>query len=100
MAVSNSSYYSPDDAIQELLVQEQVLNTAIDIQALLRILVAKGIITKQELDDSRAEVRSGKKYKATIEIIEAQKNGFMAAKEDPQAYLKAIFKAKMDGKIK
>lgn len=100
MGVSNRSYYSPDDAIQELLVQEQVLNTAIDIQALLRILVAKEIITKQEIDDSRAEVRNGKKYKATIENIEAQKSGFMAAKEDPQAYLKAIFKAKMDGVIK
>lgn len=40
------------------------------------------------------------KYKPTIDTIKREKDGFTAAKQNPEEYLKAIFKAKMDGKIK
>lgn len=41
MAVSNDKYYKPDEALHELMLQEAIVNTAVDIQALLQILVAK-----------------------------------------------------------
>ena len=40
------------------------------------------------------------KYKVVADDIQRQKIGFTAAKDNPQEYLKAILKAKMDGKIK
>ena len=38
--------------------------------------------------------------KVVADDIQRQKIGFTAAKDNPQEYLKAILKAKMDGKIK
>lgn len=98
--VSRDAIYNPDEAIQELLLQEQVVNQAVDVQVLLRILVDKEIITRDEVNQYRQEVRNSPKYSTTIAKIESQKKGFEAAKNNPQEYLKALLKAKMEGKIK
>lgn len=98
-AVGRDAYYKPDEALHELMLQEQILNTAIDIQALLRLLLDKRIITREEINTHREEVRESPKYKATLQSIEDQKVGFQKAKDNPQAYLQALFKAKMDEKI-
>ena len=39
MPVSSDKYYKPEEALQDLQVQETILNVAIDVQVLLRILV-------------------------------------------------------------
>ena len=100
MPVSNDKYYKPDEALHELMVQETVVSVAVDVQALLRILVEKEIITKDEVNHYRDEVRNSPKYKPVIEDIQRQKKGFQVAKDNPQEYLKAIFNAKMNGDIK
>lgn len=100
MSVSRDANYNPDDALQELLIQKRILECAIDIQSLLRILVDKGVITKDEMQMSRQEVRSSQKYKMALEDIERQEIGFKMAKDNPEEYLKALFKAKIDGRIK
>lgn len=73
---------------------------AIDVQVLLRILVDKEIITREEVSEYRNEVRNSPKYKVVADDIQRQKTGFQAAKDNPQEYLQAILKAKMDGRIK
>lgn len=98
--VGNDKYYKPDEALRELMMQEAIMNLAVDIQALLRILVEKQIITRDEVNAYREEVRNSPKYKPTLGAIKREKEGFTAAKQNPEEYLKAIFKAKMDGKIK
>lgn len=100
MPVSNEKYYKPEEALQDLYVQETILNVAIDIQALLRVLVDKEIITREEIKQYREEVRNSPKYKIVYDDIQRQKIAFKAAKDNPEEYLKAILKAKMDGKIK
>lgn len=100
MPVSNDKYYKPDDALHELMIQETIINVAVDVQALLRLLVDKEIVKRQEINKYRQEVRNSPKYKPVIEDIQRQKDGFQAAKNDPEGYLKALFKAKIDGKIK
>ena len=99
MPVSSDKYYKPEEALQDLQVQETILNVAIDVQVLLRILVDKEIITRDEVAEYREEVRNSPKYKVVADDIQRQKTGFQSAKYNPQEYLKAILKAKMDGKI-
>lgn len=98
--VSRDGYYNPDQAIDELLLQKQIVDQAVDIQVLLRILVDKEIITRDEVAQYRNEVRTSPKYANAINKIKHQLKGFEAAKSDPQGYLQALLKAKMEGKIK
>lgn len=95
MSVSNSSYYKPDDALQELLLQEQILNSLIEGQTILQLLIKKEIVTREEVAEMRSKVRSLPKYKLAIEDIEQQKAVFSYAKDNPQEHLRAIMKAKL-----
>lgn len=100
MAVSNENYYKPEQALHELMTQQTIMDIAVDVQVLLRILVDKEIITREEVNQYRIEVRNSPKYKPVLDDIQRQREGFQAAKDNPQEYLKALLKAKMDGKIK
>lgn len=97
--VSKEAMYNPDEALKELMLQEAIVNNAVDTQVLLRILVDKEIITREEVNKYRQEVRSSSKYAGAIQNIESQKKAFEYAKQDPNAYLKAILNAKMNRKI-
>ena len=100
MPVSNNSYYKPEEALQELLLQENILRSLIDVQAALRILVDKGIVTREEVQKYRNEVSNSHKYKVVMDDIQRQKKGFRAAKDNQQEYLQAIMRAKMNGDIR
>ena len=100
MAVSNENYYKPEQALHELMTQQTIMDIAIDVQVLLRILVDKEIITREEVNQYRTEVRNSPKYKPVLDDIQRQREAFQVAKDNPQEYLKALLKAKMDGKIK
>ena len=100
MPVSNDKLYKPEEALHELQVQETILKTAIDVQVVLRILVDKDIVTREEVQKYREEVSNSPKYKIVIDDIQRQKAGFQAAKDNPQEYLQALLRAKMNGGIK
>lgn len=100
MPISNDNFYKPDDALHELQMQETILKTAIDVQVVLRILVDKGVVTREEVKQYREEVNNSPKYKLAMDEIQRNKAGFQAAKNNPQEYLQAIFRAKRDGKIR
>ena len=100
MPVSNDKLYKPEEALHELQVQETILKTAIDVQVALRILVDKEIVTREEVQKYREEVSNSPKYKIVIDDIQRQKAGFQAAKDNPQEYLQALLRAKMNGGIK
>lgn len=76
------------------------MNIAVDVQTVLQILVDKGIVSREEVATYRDRVRNSQKYKPVLEQIDRQKKAFQTAKENPQDYLKALFRAKMDGKIR
>ena len=100
MAVSNEKYYKPEEALQELKLQQTIFDVAVDIQSLLRILVDKQIITREEVAKYREEVRNSPKYKPVLDWILKQTRGFQAAKDNPQEYLQALLRAKMNRDIK
>lgn len=100
MSVSNDNLYKPDEALHELQTQETIMNIAVDVQTTLQILVDKGIVSREEVSTYRERVRNSPKYKPVLEQIDRQKKAFQTAKENPQDYLKALLRAKMDGKIR
>ena len=100
MPVSKDKYYDPDEALHELQMQEQILKALIDVQTALRILVDKGIVTREEVQEYRNKVSNSPKYKIAMDDIQRNKRGFNAAKDNPQEYLQAMLRAKMNGDIK
>ena len=99
MAVSNGNIYKPDDALHELYAQETIMKIAVDVQTVLQILVDKEIVDREEVNMYRNKVRNSPKYKPALEEIERQKIAFQKAKDNPEGYLKELFKAKLEGKI-
>lgn len=84
----NNNVHTPEEELLE--TQEKNLNVAIDIQALLRILVDKEIVTKKEVEDYRNEVKNSPKYKSIAENIQKQKGLIQTVKDDPNAWLKML----------
>ena len=78
--------------------KQMILNTAIDVQALLRILVDKQIITKEEVTQYRKEVRESPKYQAAALYVEQTLAEIKAYEANPELRLKAMFHQKSQGK--
>ena len=61
LAVSNDSYYKPDEALHELQMQEIIMKALVDVQVVLRILVDKEIVTREEVQKYRIDVGNSQK---------------------------------------
>ncbi len=78
--------------------KQMILNTAIDVQALLRILVDKQIITREEVKEYRNEVRESPKYQAAALYVEQTLAEIEAYESNPKLRLKSMFHQKSQGK--
>lgn len=87
-----------EDTKRDVVNKRMALNTAIDIQALLRILVDKGVITKDEISEYREEVRSSKKYQIANTYLDEMEKEISRFERDPQALLQEMFAEKMEGR--
>lgn len=87
-----------DAARKDLENKKLILDTAIDIQALLRLLVEKKIIAREEVNRFRKEVRLSPKWKAANTYIEQTMEEINFYQSNPQMALKAIFEAKFNDK--
>ena len=87
-----------DAAKTDIENKQMILNTAIDVQALLRLLVHKGIITKEEMNQYREEVRKSSKYKAAVTYVDQTLREIEMYKRDSRLYMQEMFKRKMQGK--
>lgn len=89
--------YKPDEALQELRYQEQIVNALVESQVVLQLLVKHNIVTREEVADMRRTVRSSDKFRLAINDIEMQKAAYEFAKENPKEYYRAMFDAKIKG---
>lgn len=71
-----------------------ILDIAIDTQALLRLLVEKDVITKEEMNQFRQEVKESPKYRNSILYIEQTLTEIEHYKSDPQALLREMMRQK------
>lgn len=92
--------YKPDQLKEDATQKKLMVDIAVDVQCALQILIEKGIMTKEELDTWRGRVRNMPKYKASYEMIQKLLDAADLYDKDPQAYLKAIMAAKLNGTLR
>ena len=73
-----------------------LLNTAIDVQAVLRILVDKEIVSRDEVEEYRSQVKSSLKYKSMQDYIDQTIREINLYKNDPQLLLKNLLNRKIN----
>lgn len=98
--LNNNDFYHPDEALSRISEQEAMLKTAMDVQVILQLLIAKGITTQEEIANMRLKVASLPTYKNTLDSLRTERNSMEKAKNNPEDYLKALFNAKKNGDIK
>lgn len=76
--------------------RDQQLNTMIDIQVILQLLVQKGIVTRQEVSEIRNIVRNSEKYKLASQWIDQAKKDLLLYETDPQAVLQELMRQKLE----
>jgi len=95
----NSNQFSDLDAAKSDLESKQIiLKTGIDVQALLRILVDKEIITREEINKYREEVSSSPKYANALKYVEQTLEEIKYYETHPQERLQEMFRRKMQEK--
>ena len=90
--------YHPESLKEDAIQKKLMLDTAVDVQTIMQILVKNNIATKEEIDEIRIKVKSLPKYKAAYEMVENINMASELYKNDPQAYLKALFNDKIHGR--
>lgn len=98
--LSNNANYHMEDAISEIQEKRAIIDAKIDSQVVLQLLVQKGIVTREEVEEMRGIVRNSPKYKATIEYLDGAKEKAEYYINNPQEHLKDLLKRKMDGTIR
>lgn len=86
-----------DGTIVDLQRRTVMLDTAVDVQVVLQLLVEKGIVSREEVDKKRSIVRSQPKYQSTYDSLVKETAECVAYKKDPQALLKRMMELKMKG---
>ena len=95
--LSNNATYHMDDAINEIQEKRAIVDAKIDSQVVLQLLVQKGIVTREEVEEMRGIVRNSSKYKSTIEYLDGAKEKAEYYLNNPQEHLKNLFNRKMNG---
>ena len=60
----SASIYEPQNLEQEAVKNMALMDTIIDLKALTRLLVEKGIVSNVEMDYMRQELKNSPEYKA------------------------------------
>lgn len=86
-----------DATIVDLQRRSVMLNSAVDIQVVLQLLVEKGIVTREEVAQKRDIVGSQPKYQSALKSLTEETAECMMYKKDPQAQLRRMFELKSKG---
>lgn len=90
--------YNPQSLKEDAVIKKIILDTAVDIQSALQLLVSKDLITIEELNQMREKVKNLPKYKASYSVIDKINDAVNLYENDPNAYLKALFEEKLKGR--
>lgn len=86
-----------EGAAEDLKNKAMILQTGIDLQALLRLLVDKGIISREEIREYRNEVSGSPKWGAAVSFIEQTKAEIELYEANPRELLAELLRRKSSG---
>ena len=86
-----------EGAEEDLKNKAMILQTGIDLQALLRLLVDKGIISREEIREYRNEVSGSPKSGAAVSFIEQAKAEIEHYEANPRELLAELLRRKSSG---
>lgn len=66
MKLSADQLYNLDQTTEDIKMKSRILETAVDVQVILQLLVQKNIATKEEVENMRNIVRNSPKYKKIL----------------------------------
>ena len=98
--LSRNANYDMDQAQSEIEDKLLLLDTKVETQVILQILVEKGIVTAEEIQEWRNKVKKSPKYKSSYDYLNTAKEKSEFYKNNPEQHLKDILDAKLSGKIK
>lgn len=86
-----------DGAAEDLKNKALILQTGIDLQALLRLQVDKGIISREEIREYRNEVSNSPKWGAAVRFIEQTKAEIEHYEANPRELMLELLRRKSSG---
>ena len=97
MVLSADQLSNPERTLEQLKDRLLIVETAIDVQVILQLLVAKGVITREEVENMRTIVTNNDKRLApTMKWLTQGINEINKAVQDPQWALNEMFKQKFN----
>ena len=85
-----------DGAARDLHNQKLLLDTMVDTQVILQILVEKEIVTREEVAEMRDVVKRAPKYRDAYTYIQQTAEEIKKYKDDPQALLREMLNRKLN----
>ena len=95
-----SSPYEPQKLKEEAAQKMLMIETAIEVKALILYFQSKNFAQDYELEPFRNQLRASPQYKAAYETAKKMVAAADLYENNPQAYLQELFKAKMAGTIR
>lgn len=98
MILSADQLSNLERTLEQLKDRLLITETAIDVQVILQLLVAKGIVTREEVSAMRDKVSSNdKKLAPLLQWLQQAISEANKAAKDPQWALKEVFNQKFKG---
>lgn len=97
--LSRDAAYDMDAALYEIKGKKVMVDTLAETQVILQILVAKGVITREEVTVMREKVRNSPGYKPLYDYLDMAEKKACYYMDNPEQHLRDIMAAKLDGKI-
>ena len=95
-----SSPYEPQQLKESANEKMLMLNTYIELEALISLFKAKGFVAECELEPFRKELREAPAYRNAYEKIQQILHAADVYEKNPNAYLHALWTAKLNGTLK
>lgn len=94
---SRNANYHMNDALQEINDKKLLLDVKVETQVILQLLVAKGIVTREEVAKMRETVKNSPQYKMMYDYFDQAESKAKHYKDNPEEHLKDLMNAKLHG---
>lgn len=97
--LSGNANYDMNTAMDEIKQKRLILDMKVETQIILRLMVKKGMVTREEVAEMRNKVKNSPEYKAAYEYLRQAEQKAEYYKANPERHLRDLFKTKMNGDI-